>query len=108
MFWTEDDRICGNCAHWQEKRGVPVPNPGRKFRRYVPELTAAPCALDGGEVELCDAPGRGRVLMTADGNCRNYGDCWSPSRKFLRELREAGLARLCRRGCRQRLWLPPR
>lgn len=93
MFWNEEDRICGNCAHWQEEAGIMIPNPGRTARCYVPELKAAPCAREGMGVDLCDAPGFGVVFMTADGHCQSYGNGWAPGAAFLRELREAEDAR---------------
>lgn len=89
MYWTDDDRICGNCVHWLEEKGIMIPNPSKTARYYVPELKDAPCAREGMGVDLCDAPGHGMTFMTADGDCGGYGDCWSPSLEFLRELREA-------------------
>lgn len=84
MLWTDDDRICGNCAHWQEERGIPLRH----------GVTYAPCALEMERkgVELSDAPGS-VALMSAFGNCRNYGDCWEPSAAYLEEQRYAEDAR---------------
>ncbi len=83
-MWTIDkkERVCGNCAHWQEERGIL----GRHGIKY------APCALDGQGVELCDAPG-GMALMNPAGNCRSYGDCWDPSEAYLEEIHYAEDAR---------------
>ena len=82
LFTSNDERVCGNCAHWQEERGIL----GRHGIKY------APCALDGQGVELCDAPG-GMALMNPAGNCRSYGDCWAPSEAYLEEIHYAEDAR---------------
>ena len=82
LFTSNDERVCGNYAHWQEERGIL----GRHGIKY------APCALDGQGVELCDAPG-GMALMNPAGNCRSYGDCWAPSEAYLEEIHYAEDAR---------------
>ena len=82
FLFTSNERVCGNCAHWQEERGIL----GRHGIKY------APCALDGQSVELCDAPG-GMALMNPAGNCRSYGDCWEPSEAYLEEIHYAEDAR---------------
>lgn len=71
MNVPEEDRICGNCRHWDIGDAIEIKVDGK------PE-PYAPCMIDAIEPDA----GRAMVFLSADGNCKYHTDAFEPCAEY--------------------------